>query len=161
VCSSSYHHSKFMSRMSDFDDCPFSLPQNWGKHMDFLKFFFTTEERILVLFAFWSVKKVCTLRAKRDFQEWKYRQLPFQGILCFDSVITVSPATRCCFHWFSSPNFSRPTNSSCRLPFSEGKHFLWFRCQAKFLTCEISDFTPVGMHSVIFYIPNTLTKPDY
>ena len=26
---------------------PFSLPQNWGKRMDFTKFFFTTEERIL------------------------------------------------------------------------------------------------------------------
>jgi len=33
--------------MSDFDDYPFSLPQNWGKRMDFLKFFFTSEERIL------------------------------------------------------------------------------------------------------------------
>jgi len=28
VCLSSYHHSKFMSRMSDFDDYPFSMPQN-------------------------------------------------------------------------------------------------------------------------------------
>jgi len=26
--------------MSDFDDYPFSLPQNWGKRMDFLKIFF-------------------------------------------------------------------------------------------------------------------------
>jgi len=32
-----------MSRMSDFDDYPFSIPQNLGKHMDFLKFFFTSE----------------------------------------------------------------------------------------------------------------------
>jgi len=30
-----------MSRMSDFDDYPFSLHQNWGKCMVFLKFFFT------------------------------------------------------------------------------------------------------------------------
>jgi len=29
--------------MSDFDDYPFSLPQNWGKHMYFLKYFFTSE----------------------------------------------------------------------------------------------------------------------
>jgi len=36
-----------MSRMSDFDDYPFSLPQNWGKRMDFLKFFFTNEERVV------------------------------------------------------------------------------------------------------------------
>ena len=36
-----------MSGMSDFDDYPFSLPQNWGKRIDLKKFFFTTEERIL------------------------------------------------------------------------------------------------------------------
>jgi len=36
-----------MSRMSDFDDYPFSLPQNWGKHMDLNIFFFNNEERIL------------------------------------------------------------------------------------------------------------------
>jgi len=36
-----------MSRMSDFDDYPFYLPPNWGKRMDFKKYFFTTEERIL------------------------------------------------------------------------------------------------------------------
>ena len=41
----------------------------------------------------WSVKKICTQKAKRNFQEWKYSKLPFQGIFCFDSVITVSPAT--------------------------------------------------------------------
>jgi len=33
--------------MSDFDDYPFYLPPNWGKRMDFKKYFFTTEERIL------------------------------------------------------------------------------------------------------------------
>jgi len=32
--------------MSDFDDCPFSLPQ-LGKCMDFLKFFFTSEDNML------------------------------------------------------------------------------------------------------------------
>jgi len=36
-----------MSRMSDFDDCPFSLPQNWGKRMDFLKIFFASQVKIL------------------------------------------------------------------------------------------------------------------
>ena len=36
-----------MLRMSDFDDYPFYLPQNWGKRMDFLKIFFTSEEKIL------------------------------------------------------------------------------------------------------------------
>jgi len=36
-----------MSHMSDFDDCPFSLPHNWGKYMDFLKFFFTSGDKIL------------------------------------------------------------------------------------------------------------------
>jgi len=36
-----------MSCMSDFDDYPSSLPQNWGKHMDFLKIFFTSEDKIL------------------------------------------------------------------------------------------------------------------
>jgi len=59
------------------------------------------------MFAFWSVRKICRLKAKRNFQEWKYEQLPFQGIFCFDSVITVSPATRCCFTWFFSPNIFR------------------------------------------------------
>jgi len=33
--------------MSDFDDYPFSLPVTWGKHMDFLKIFFTSEDNIL------------------------------------------------------------------------------------------------------------------
>jgi len=33
--------------MSDFDDYPFSLPQNWGKRMDFLKIFFTGEDKLL------------------------------------------------------------------------------------------------------------------
>ena len=47
VCSSSYHRSKFKSHMSDSDDYTFSLPQNFGKHMDSKKFFFTTKERIL------------------------------------------------------------------------------------------------------------------
>jgi len=32
--------------MSDFDDYPFSLPQNWGKRMDFLKIFLISEEKI-------------------------------------------------------------------------------------------------------------------
>jgi len=36
-----------MSHMSDFDDYPFYLHQNWGKLMDFLKFFFTSEGKIL------------------------------------------------------------------------------------------------------------------
>jgi len=36
-----------MSRMSDFDDYPFSLPQHCGKRMDFSKFLFTSEEKIL------------------------------------------------------------------------------------------------------------------
>jgi len=31
--------------MSDFDDYPFSLLQNWGKHMYFLKYFFTSEAK--------------------------------------------------------------------------------------------------------------------
>jgi len=38
---------------------------------------------------------------------------------------------------------------------------LWPRCQAKFLTCEISDFTrstQLRMLRVIFYIPNLLMK---
>ena len=83
-------------------------------------------------FAFWSVKNFCTLKVKRNFQEWKYRQLPFQGIFCFDSVITVSPATQCFLQQFFWPNFSRPTCSCCRPPFSEGKHFLWFQT----LTCH-------------------------
>jgi len=34
-----------MSRMSDFDDSPFSLPQNWGNPMDLLNFFFTSEDK--------------------------------------------------------------------------------------------------------------------
>jgi len=33
--------------MSDFDDYPFSLPPNCGKCMNFLKFFFTSDEKIL------------------------------------------------------------------------------------------------------------------
>jgi len=33
--------------MSDCDGYPFSLPQNLGKHMDFLKIFFTSEDKIL------------------------------------------------------------------------------------------------------------------
>jgi len=36
-----------MSCMSDFDDYPFSLPQNWGKHINLKKFFFISVERIL------------------------------------------------------------------------------------------------------------------
>jgi len=36
-----------MSHLSDFDDYPFSLPQNYGKCMDFKNFFLTTEEKIL------------------------------------------------------------------------------------------------------------------
>ena len=36
-----------MLRMSDFDYYPFSLPQNWGKCMDFLKILFTSEDKIL------------------------------------------------------------------------------------------------------------------
>jgi len=36
-----------MSRMSNFDDYPFSLPQTWGKCTDFMKFFFASEEKIL------------------------------------------------------------------------------------------------------------------
>jgi len=36
-----------MSRMSGFNGYPFSLPQNWGKRMDFLKIFFTSENKIL------------------------------------------------------------------------------------------------------------------
>jgi len=36
-----------MSHMSDFNIYPFSLPQNWGKRMDFLKIFFTSEDEIL------------------------------------------------------------------------------------------------------------------
>jgi len=32
--------------MSDFDDYPFSLPPNSGKRMDFLKIFFTSEDKI-------------------------------------------------------------------------------------------------------------------
>jgi len=36
----------------------------------------------------------------------------------------------------------------------------WNRCQAKFLTCEVSDFTPSAhaQSSLIFHISNTLTK---
>jgi len=40
-------YTKFMSRMSDFDDYQFSLPHDWGKRMDFLKFFITSEDKIL------------------------------------------------------------------------------------------------------------------
>jgi len=84
----------------------------------------------MVMFAFWSVKKICTLKANRNFQECNNRQLPFQGVFCFDSVITVSPAMQCCLQWFLSPNFSRPTSSLYRSSFSEGKRFLWFRTLA-------------------------------
>jgi len=42
-----------MSRMSDFDDdYPSSLPQNWGKRMDFLEFFFTSEDKTLETISF-------------------------------------------------------------------------------------------------------------
>jgi len=30
-----------------FDDYPFSLPRNWGKHMDFNKFVLTSKAKIL------------------------------------------------------------------------------------------------------------------
>jgi len=33
--------------MSDFEVNAFSLYQNWGKRMDFLKIFFTSEDKIL------------------------------------------------------------------------------------------------------------------
>jgi len=33
--------------MADFDDYSFSSHQNWSKHMDSKKFFFTTEKKIL------------------------------------------------------------------------------------------------------------------
>jgi len=33
--------------MNYFDDYPFSIPQNWSECRDFLKFFFTGEEKIL------------------------------------------------------------------------------------------------------------------
>jgi len=46
VCLLNYYHSKIMSCMSDFDDYPFPLLQNCGKCMGFLKFFFTSEEKI-------------------------------------------------------------------------------------------------------------------
>jgi len=36
-----------MSHMSDSDDHQFSLFQDWGKHIDFLIFFFTSEDKIL------------------------------------------------------------------------------------------------------------------
>jgi len=36
-----------MSHLSDFDVYPFSLTRNWGKCMDFLKFFFKSEDKIL------------------------------------------------------------------------------------------------------------------
>ena len=36
---------KNMSRINDFDDYPFPLPQSWSKGMDFLKFFFTSTEK--------------------------------------------------------------------------------------------------------------------
>jgi len=36
-----------LCHVSDFDDYPFSLPQTWGKRMDFLKFFFTSDKKIL------------------------------------------------------------------------------------------------------------------
>jgi len=36
-----------MSRMSDFNDNPYSLPQNWAKRVDFLKMFCTSEDKIL------------------------------------------------------------------------------------------------------------------
>ena len=39
VCMVSYHHSKFMLLLNDFDDYPFSLPPNWGKRMDFMHLF--------------------------------------------------------------------------------------------------------------------------
>jgi len=56
--------------------------------------------------------------------------LSFQGIFCFDSVKTVSPVTQVFLQRFFSPIFSRPTCSCCRSPFSERKHFLWFRTLA-------------------------------
>ena len=96
---------------------------------DLKKFNFAWIDDVCVLVC----EKISTLKARRNFQEWKYRQLPFQGIFCFDSVITVSPVTRCCLHWFLSPNFFPPTSSSCRQPFSEGKHFLSFWMFAQWL----------------------------
>jgi len=36
-----------MSRTSDFEDYPFSFHQTKGKHMDFLKNFFTCKDRYL------------------------------------------------------------------------------------------------------------------
>ena len=33
--------------MSDFNDYPFPLPQNWDKHMDFLEILFASEDKIL------------------------------------------------------------------------------------------------------------------
>ena len=79
------------------------------------------------MFAFWSLKCCCTLKAKRNFQEWKYRQLTFQRIFCFYSVVTVWPTAQffamIFFSKFLSP---KPFVLSCRSGFSEGKHFLSF-----------------------------------
>jgi len=36
-----------MSCMGDFDDYPFSLSKNWGKHIEFLKYSFPREDKIL------------------------------------------------------------------------------------------------------------------
>jgi len=43
--------------MSNFDGYPFSFPQSCGKHMDFLKFFFTSEKRILET-TFWFLHQL-------------------------------------------------------------------------------------------------------
>ena len=106
-------------------------------------------------------KNFSTLKAKRNFQEWKYRQLPFQEIFCFDSVITVSPTTRCSLQWFLSPNFPHPTRSSCRSPLSEGKHFLWFRtlpCQwlQRSVVPDPDFWSPIRQNYEIFLDP----EPD-
>jgi len=42
-----------MSRLSDFDDYPFSSPQNWHKCMDFLKF--SSQVKIWYLTQLWQV----------------------------------------------------------------------------------------------------------
>ena len=36
-----------MSRVSDFDDYLFPSPQKWIMCMDYLKFFFTSEDKVL------------------------------------------------------------------------------------------------------------------
>ena len=67
--------------MSDFDDYPFSLPQNWGKRMEFLKFFFTSEDKILETTSLQVFTTINTL-ASGCFQGFSEKKTPKRTWLC-------------------------------------------------------------------------------